>query len=197
MTGSIHIRVYRRLCSGYPQAFRREYVEDLTAIFALQLAELGVLRCWLRTIRDLLITVPTQRLEPRMKRLPSSSVTVACLALAVGGTMAAVVVGTSLYAVLLLFLAGGCVTVAVLSRRAAKPAVAPGTSGAWKKFLVAGGLLLAVMIVLMNLPSTKDQELSGLGWSLMMLTLLLSFTLIGAGVVLGATRLMSNRRTVK
>ena len=66
-------------------------------------------------------------------------------------------------------------------------------SSTWKKFLTIGAVLLTVIIVLINLPGTKDQELSGVGWSLMMVSFLASFTLIGAGIVLGAAQLLRGR----
>ena len=188
-----HSALYRRFCSCYPKAFREEYGEDLVTTFAQQLAEQGAANCWLRTLRDLAITIPVQHLEPPMKRPTSSQVTVVCLALAVGGTMAAVVVGTSLYALILLGFAAAAITVAVMSRRAAKPALALEGSTSWKKFLGAGAVLLAIIIVLINLPGTKNQELSELAWSVMMISMLLSFALIGAGLILGAARLSNNR----
>ncbi len=193
MIERVHIALYRRLSRGYPKRFRDQYGEDLVAAFSLQLSELGPARCWLRTLRDLAVTVPSQHLERHMGQ-PTTTVTAGCVALAVGGTMAAVVTGTSLYGLLFLVVAAAATAVAVLSRGAAKPAIALERSSAWKKFLAAGSLLLAVLVVLMNLPGTEDRELSELAWSLMMVSLLTSFTLIGAGTVLGAAQWASRRR---
>jgi hypothetical protein len=193
MNDRAHIALYRRFSSCYPRTFRDEYGDDLATTFALQLTEHGATRCWLRTARDLMITIPTQHLEPRMKRPPSSAITATCLSLAVGATLAAVATGTSFYGLILLLFAVVAIALAVMSRRAAKPALTLEGSASWKKFLATGSILLLIMIVLLNLPATKDQELSEVAWSVMAVSMLFSLTLIGAGVVLGAGRLANNR----
>ncbi len=197
MNRHLHLALYRRLTTCYPRTFRLEYVEDLTATFELQLREHGPSRCWLRTLQDLIITVPIQHLESRMKHptsfhVTSSRVTVTCLALAITGALAAIVTG-SLYAVIFLLVALLAVAIAAMSRKAIKPALALEDSAKWKKFLAAGITLLAIIIVLLNVPPNNTQELSAWAWSLMAGSMLLSFTLIGAGVVLGVARLSSNR----
>lgn len=128
-----------------------------------------------------------------MKQPSPTQITAGCLALAVGGTLAAVVTGTSLYGLLFLLVAAAAVAMAAMSRSAAKPAIALERTSAWKKFLAAGAVLLAVIIVLINLPGTKNQELSEVAWSLMMVSFLASFTLIGAGIVLGAAQALRSR----
>ncbi len=197
MNRHLHLALYRRLTTCYPRTFRVEYGEDLTATFELQLREHGPSRCWLRTLQDLIITVPIQHLESRMKHptsfhVTSSRVTVTCLTLAIAGALAAIVTG-SLYAVIFLLVALLAVAIAVMSRKATKPVLALENSAKWKKFLAAGTALLAIIIVLLNVPPNNTQELSAWAWSLMAGSMLLSFTLIGAGVVLGVARLSSNR----
>ena len=198
MNCHLHLALYRRLATCYPRTFRLEYGEDLTATFELQLREHGPSRCWLRTVQDLIITVPIQHLESRMKHptsshITSSHITTTCLALAIAGTLAAIVTGTGLYAVILLLVAFLAVAIAAISRKATKPALALDTSAKWKKFMAADIALLAIIIVLLNVPPNNTQELSTWAWSLMMGSMLLSFTLIGAGVVLGVARLSNNR----
>ena len=197
MNRHLHLALYRRLTTCYPRTFRLEYGEDLTATFELQLREHGPSRCWLRTLQDLVITVPIQHLESRMKHptsshITSSHVTTTCLALAIAGTLAAIVTG-SLYAVIFLLVTLLAAAIAVMTRKATKPVLALENSAKWKKFLAAGTALLAIIIVLLNVPPNNTQELSAWAWSLMAGSMLLSFTLIGAGVVLGVARLSSNR----
>lgn len=196
-----HIRVYRRLVSCYPRRFTDEYAQDLAIVFALQLRELGPVRCWLRTLRDLGSTVPTQHLEVHMKRhmkqRAATTISTICLAFAIGSLVLALVLGTSMYALLMLIVCAAAVALAVLSRKAAKPALALEASRSWKKFLIAGGALLTAVIVAINLPANKNDELSELGWSVMMLVFLLSFSLIGAGVVLAATRFSRKHQSQK
>ncbi len=187
MNRRVHVDLYRRLTSAYPRKFRDEYGGDLAITFVLQLDEHGPTRCWLRTLRDLATTIPTQHLEARMHHPTPRHASTTCFALAIGTLMAAVVSGTSLYGLIFLLISGVTVTVAVLSRRAPKPALALEKSRSWKKFLIAGSLLLVLLIAAINLPPNNGRELSEVAWSLMMLSLLLSFTLIGAGIVLGAT----------
>ena len=197
MNRHLHLALYRRLTTCYPRTFRLEYGEDLTATFELQLREHGPSRCWLRTLQDLVITVPIQHLESRMKHptsshITSSHVTTTCLALAIAGTLAAIVTG-SLYAVIFLLVTLLAAAIAVMTRKATKPVLALENSAKWKKFLAAGTALLAIIIVLLNVPPNNTQELSAWAWSLMAGSMLLSFTLIGAGVVLGVARLSTNR----
>ena len=196
MSANLHAALYRRLVALYPREFRDEYREDLAATFATQLIDDGALRCWMRTARDLIVTLPSQHLESRMHRSSSSRVAMIALALAVGFTGAAVVLGGSLYAVILLVVALAGVLVAAMSWKAAQPAIVIESSDSWRKFLVAGIGLLAIMIVLMNVPH-QDQDLSPVAWSLMMLTLVLSIVLIGTGVTLGLARLTKHRAAAK
>jgi hypothetical protein len=197
MSANVHAALYRRLVALYPREFRDEYREDLAATFATQLIDDGALRCWLRTARDLIVTLPSQHLESRMHRSSSSRVAMIALALAVGFTVAAVALGGSLYAVILLVVAMAGLVVATMSWRAAQPAIVIGSSDSWKKFLAAGIGLLAFMVVLMNVPSLQDQDLSPVAWSLTMRTPVLSIVLIGTGVTLGLARLTKNRAAAK
>lgn len=193
MSAGPHLALYRTLTRAYPKAFRDDYGEDLVAVFALQLQELGSVRCWIRTLRDLARTVPSQHLERPMTQRSTAQLTVGCVALAVGATAAAVITGTSFYSLLLLLVAAAAAAVAVLARRSSRTALAPERSSTWKRLLIAGAALLAVMVVLMNLPGSENQELSELGWTVMMVSLLTSFTLIAAGVVLGAAHFLNRR----
>lgn len=196
MSDRVHVALYHRFISCYPRSFREEYGDDLATTFALQLTEHGAMRCWLRTGRDLMITIPTQHLELRMNRPQSSAVTAICFALAIGAALAALVTGTSLYGSILALLAVAALVLAAIFRRANKSALALETTGSWKKFLATGSGLLLVIVVLLNLPANKNQELSEAAWTAMMVSLLLSLTLVGAGLVLGAGRLINRRRSV-
>jgi hypothetical protein len=188
-----HVALYRILTTAYPRKFRDEYGEDLMITFARQLDEHGPARCWVRTVHDLTLTIPAQHLEVRMKHPTSKHVTSISFAIAISGTLVAVVIGTSLYAVIVLSVTAVAGTFAVLSRKAAKPALALKKPRSWKKFLTAGSVLLTAIIVAINLPGTQNQELSEFAWSLMMLTFLFSFALIGSGIVLAATQLHGKR----
>ncbi len=188
---NLSVWLYRRFVSLYPRSFRREYADDLVLAFSEQRHELGSTRCWLRTMRDLASTVPTQHIEVHMKRQStqrvSSNVSIVFFALAVGSAMLAMIVGASLYALLMLVVCFVAVAIALLVRRAAKPAIVLEGSRSWKKFLIVGAGLLTLIILAINFAPNNDAELSEVGWSVMMLAFLLSFTLIGVGVVQAAT----------
>jgi hypothetical protein len=193
MNSRRHVALYRNLSRFYPQAFRHEYGEDLLTAFALQLSELGAVRCWTRTTRDLVKTIPTLQMEEHMKtpkHLPA-----ACIAVAVGTTMAAALIGTSLYGAVLLVVAILAAALGALARTTARPVLALERSSSWKPYLAIGIPLLAILIVLMNLPANKDQELSSVGWFVLMSCLMLGFTLVVVGLVLGAAALTRRHRT--
>ncbi len=195
MNRRTHLALYRATHVFYPRAFREEYGEDLGAVFEAQLDELGAPRCWLRTVRDLLISIPAQRLETRMEKPGSSHAFVFSLALGIGSVLMTAVIGTSMYAVLFALVAVASFAVAFTSRRAAKPAIELETSSPWKKLLAGGGLMLGGLIVLINLPANKDQDLSPVEWSALMLSILISLSLIAYGAVLGALQVSRKRKS--
>jgi hypothetical protein len=109
----MHLRIYRALLVLYPRAFRRDYREPMVQLFGDSLRDRGG-RAWLRTVPDLVRTVPSLRLEAvTAGRHPASKVAALFLAvlggvvvaLGVGGP--AVVVGVAIAVVALLALARG------------------------------------------------------------------------------------------
>lgn len=193
MTRRTHLALYRATHVLYPRAFRDEYGEALGAVFEQQLDELGAPRCWLRTLRDLIVSIPSQQLESRMNRPSSSHLFVFFFALGTGAALMTAMIGTSMYAAVVALVAVASFGVAIALRRAAKPAITLERTSSWKKFLVGGGLMLGTLIIMMNLPANKDQDLSTIEWSVLMLSILISLSLIGAGAVLGALRLHRKR----
>jgi hypothetical protein len=78
-----HVALYRHLIALYPHSFRDSYAADLVDLFAEQLRDLPPLRVWLRTVRDLAVTVPTQHLAAHMNR-PSPRIVMILSALVAG-----------------------------------------------------------------------------------------------------------------
>lgn len=66
MTPDSHRALYRTLLALYPRRFRREYGEAMAQVFADRVRDVGT-RAWLRTVPDLLRTVPNQRIEALMQ----------------------------------------------------------------------------------------------------------------------------------
>lgn len=164
---------YRLALHLYPRAFRREYGDDMVALFESQRRDEGTLRVVGRTAVDLVSTIPTRHLEAHMSR---PSPTIAVVVLAALGVLLAVVGGTSgVLAAAVTFVVG----VLVWSRN--RPVATP-AGGRWWKLLLSGLGLLAALIVV----TTATGELPEGGWFVAMFTLLLSLLLIAGGLVLGA-----------
>ncbi len=193
MNRRTHLVLYRATHVLYPRVFREEYGEDLGAVFEEQLDELGAPRCWLRTVRDLLVSIPAQQLEARMKKPGSSHAFVFPLALGIGSVLMTAVIGTSMYAVLFAVVAVASFAVAIALRRVAKSAIELEKSSPWKTFLAGGSLMVGGLVILLNLPANKDVDLSPVEWSALMLSILISLSLISAGAVLGALQVNRKR----
>ena len=66
-----HVRAYATLLRVYPRRFRSDYRDEMTRLFADQLRDVrstegavGVVRLWVRSLVDLVLTAPGQHLEP-------------------------------------------------------------------------------------------------------------------------------------
>ena len=82
-----HRSLYRALLVLYPRSFRRSYAEPMAQLFGDRLRDEGA-RAWLRTVPDLLRSVPIERTEAVMSRLRHSpAARVLALAVAVLGAV--------------------------------------------------------------------------------------------------------------
>ncbi len=178
---------YRRLSALYPKSFRAEYGEDLVAAFTAQLRDDGVTRAWLSTLRDLVVTVPTQHLEVRMNRPSSHTVAVIATSVTVAALVLAVVAGTGPVVGVFLAFAVAALVVATLAWKATR-STAPhrqAPASRWRTFLTIGVVLLVAVIVAINVPPYNNRDLPGFGWALMMLSLVSSVALITVGTTIG------------
>lgn len=185
--------VYRGLLRLYPREFRREYGEDMSQLLALQLRDESTLRVWGRTLLDLALTLPSQRLESVMSRRPALPVAfylygaAAVLSLvmtAVSGT--AVGVGSAG-----LLLAAGFASLAVLAwRRAHALAAGSPVSLHWWRFLAAGSAGLAGCV----LAAAVAGELPERTWLVWVVALLASLVATAVGVCLGVLHAVDTRR---
>ncbi|MBA3743670.1 hypothetical protein [Sporichthya sp.] len=87
------VSAYRGLVRLYPRPFRDEYGADMVAVFGAQLRDEAAWRVCTRAAVDLVLTVPTRRLEAHMNRSANRVFPVAFLALAVAGLVLATVTG--------------------------------------------------------------------------------------------------------
>jgi hypothetical protein len=97
----VHIRIYRALLALYPRSFRRDYREPMVQLFGDCVRDRGA-KAWLRTLPDLVRTVPVLRLETVMASGHAASKVVAFSLLALGTVVFAMGIG------------GPVVTVAIL-----------------------------------------------------------------------------------
>jgi hypothetical protein len=103
---SRHLRVYRALLLLYPRSFRRSYREPMLQLFRDCVQDAGA-RVWLRTVPDLVRTVPAQRIEAVMSARHSGTRVVGLALLVLGAVVVALGVGgpAVVAALLILFVA--------------------------------------------------------------------------------------------
>lgn len=165
------MKLYRLLLRLYPRSFRDEYGDDMVALVRRQLRDENQARVAARTALDLAITIPARHLEARMNRTPTTLLVLTFVAvgaaLAVLGGPAGLLGGVALFAL------------AVVTWRRNRPIVQM-ADGRWWKLVLAGVLGLVALILV----TTITGELPQGGWYIAMVTMLTSFALITAGVLL-------------
>lgn len=172
------VALYRRLTALYPRSFRDEYADDLTTTFALQFTDDGALRCWLRTVLDLIVSVPTQRMESAMNKTSGHLIPLLYTAIAASGVLLALVGGSNTTMLVI----GACIALAagaaatVAWRRSQRIAGSIETNG-WWKFIAAGFVIVGSVIVAAGLGVEE--------WFVGVLAVLIAFVLTLTGVVLG------------
>ncbi len=190
-----HLATYRRLTGLYPGSFRHEYRSDLVELFGAQMEDEGPVRVWLRAIRDLAVTVPTQQLEVRMDR-PSGNIVTALFSIAsAASVLLALVLGSAPTALLFLSVAIATGAVAFWSfsaSRSARPAGAVQES--WWKFLLAGLSLAAATAIGVKIPWPSAIDLGDFSYWLVVVSGMTSITLVGTGLVLAIARLIGRQR---
>lgn len=166
------MRAYRALLHLYPRSFRHEYGDDMVLLLRQQLRDENVARVAARTALDLALTVPARHLEVHMNRPPVTVLIVVFVAVGAGFAILGGPVGLAAALALL--------ALAAVTWRRTRPVVAT-ADGRWWKLLLAGAGLLATVVVV----TTITGELPNGGWYVAMASLLTSFGLMGAGIVLG------------
>ena len=187
MTGrSVHVTAYRHITKLYPAPFRHEYGADLVTLFADQIDDESPARVWARTLRDLAVSVPTQCLEPYMKRLSTPFVTAGSGLVAVTAALLALVVGTgpAMPAFFVVALFSGAT--AVWSWQANQPVRNTQLAGrSWWKVLLAGPALAALTFIAMAIPWPEAVDLGDNAYWLVVIAFMTSIVLAGSGLILG------------
>lgn len=193
--GSRHVSAYRALTRLYPSSFRREYRNDLVALFDEQMGTEAPNRVWARAVRDLAVTVPTQHLEARMSHSTDRTGTTVAMALAVA--TASLLAGLAIsregnVAVVLAFvaLALSASLTALWSWRAGRGGLELRTGPIWWHFMAGGAAGMFLLIVVPELMSGGGEPPDGL-WYLWFLLTLTSMASVGVGALLGLGRLVA------
>lgn len=190
---STHIAAYRRLTALYPRGFRDEYRTDLVALFGQQVEDDGPGRAWLRTARDVAVSVPVQHLEAHMHRPSHNIVTAGSSVVAIAAALLAFTMGTATSLVLLLgALASGAI--AIWSWKANRPLrVANKTDSAWWKFLVGGVALVIATFSAMAVPWPDAIDLGDNTYWLIVTSVVTGVALGTIGLVLGIGALIHRK----
>jgi hypothetical protein len=181
------VGIYRRLVVLYPRSFREEYRDDLVALFASQLADESALRVWGRTVRDLLVSVPGQRVEALMRK-PSNNlvVAIACVVSLLGSAAAAT---TAKPLVFFAALTVGLISslVALWSWQAGRALTAPGSgTRIWWRLLLSGAGCIAIG---MAIAAVASDNFAGWYWPWALISLL-GLVLGGIGVLFAVAHLV-------
>lgn len=195
MRNLTHASIYRRLTALYPRPFREEYRLDLLALFMVQLHDEPPIRVWIRALRDLAVTVPTQHLEVRMHRPSNNIVTAAFSAAAASAGLLALVVGSGSTMFLFLAIAISTGAVAFWSWSAGRPVRHPrAVSQSWWKVLLAGSVVAGATFVAVKIPWPEWIDIGDLSYWLVVVLGMTALALLGIGILLAIINLIGRRR---
>lgn len=192
---STHIAAYRRLTALYPRRFRDEYRTDLIALFGQQVEDDGPCRAWLRTARDIAVSVPVQHVEAHMHRPSHSVVTAGSSVVAIAAALLGFTMGTATSLVLLLVaLAAGAI--AIWSWKANRPLrVAKNVNLAWWKFLIGGAALVIATFSAMAVPWPDAIDLGDNAYWRVVISMMTGLALGTIGLLLGIGALIHHTHT--
>lgn len=195
-TANVHLAMYRRLVRLYPPSFRHSYGEDLVALFENQMRDESPVRVWARTFRDLVISVPGQRLEAHMNGPSSRLVTLVSAVVAGTAALLGLLVGSGPALPVFLIVALLSTALSVWTWQASQPVRADNTK--WtsgSRLLLAGPALAALTIVGMLIPWPDVFDLGDGAYWLIVIAFGTSVTLATGGVLLGIGAIIEHRRT--
>lgn len=196
MTRDRHVALYRRLTSSYPKSFRNEYREDLVTLFGRQLNDEPALRVWLRTFKDLAVTVPTYHLEAKM-HIPSNRILTAILSpVAVASTMGVLMMGTGNAAVTMALLIVALISsaLALWIWRADQPLRDADSRNSWWKWIAAGAALVAGTFAAMAMPWPDSIDLGDNAYWVVVSSVTAGVALAIVGLVLGIATYVQRQR---
>lgn len=173
-------RFYRALLLLYPRRFRRDYGTPMVQLFRDLRRDRGR-RAWLRTFRDLFMTVPARNLEAFMSMSPQGKLVAAAIATTIG-IVAFAAIGGAFGAIVLMILLVW-ILIAVLRGRGAIP-----SRTLWWKLVVAGVSVFALTFAVFAPPwpqSWRDAVPGDIAWSVGFIAFVTSIVLVATGLLTG------------
>ncbi len=143
MTTPARHRVYRACITLYPPSFRRHYCEDLVQHFDDLIVDRGQRGAYLRTLLDLIITVPNYRLERIMSQQRSATTLVVIISLVAAAGVLSLLTGV--YPGLALL--GAAAVLGVTQRSTLAKALRTPVVGLRRRRLTISAVLAAVFVV--------------------------------------------------
>jgi hypothetical protein len=177
-----HASLYRRLLWLYPASFRNEYRPAMVQLFCDQLRDevdrrprRAASRVWVHALRDLVISVPNQRIEVFMSEQQTAAQLITVVVTIAASVGAIVLFGV--YGAALLAAVAGWI---VYQRGRARYVQLPGQNG-WQRWMLAGAGLLVVS----SIPVVLSIELGQAVWALWALLTLAGLVAIAIGAATG------------
>lgn len=198
MSHDRHLTIYRSLSALYPRSFRDAYREDLAVLFSHQITDEPALRVWLRTIRDLAVTVPVTHLEARMNRPPTRVLVGIGSILTAASVATALMIGTGAPGATIVLLAIAVVSGSVSAwawhaDQTIHDTASP--SSAWWKLLSGGLILIVATFTSMAIPWPDAADLGDNAYWLIVASIMTGLMLAAVGLLLGIATLIRNRRS--
>lgn len=163
MSAALARRSYRILVNLYPASFRREYGQDMVALFEDLIADRGAAAATIRTGVDLVVTVPRYHLEAVMTTPHATAAHTATLAALPILGVSAIMIGLPWWVGTTLILAGAALLLANRGRLA-RSIRTPDTSRRTHRLrLAAAGAAIFTACVLGYLVVISGEDASTLG----------------------------------
>ena len=173
-------RLYRATLWLYPPSFRREFAADLDQSFRDLRHDHSAFSTWRRMTADLALSIPTQHLEALMARTAAPATKLASGAVVLAALVGAFIFGRPVVWLPALLIGAAAVLAYRRSRMPYREAVREG-GRLWLWFVGAGVGVLAVLIGAHEI----HDDWHWFPWRLLVLTVIVAWTLIGTGMLLG------------
>ena len=166
-------RLYATLVRLYPRQFRHDFADDMVLVFGELVEHKGRAATWRRVLVDLVVTVPTYRLETVMAPQRSANALVVLVATLTLGAVATFAIGVWPVAAILLLVA---VVIGITERSQLARSLRPENPSHRRRLLARSAVLglIAVAVLVIGLADLGDESHWPAGRLLLYNTLFLS-----------------------